>query len=337
MKIVFLFGGQGSQLPGMALDVRQEFPQTEKLFQTAFNVNPDLDKVLQSESEDINQTRFTQAAIALFGAAITQVLRENGIVANAAIGSSIGEYPALAALGVWSLTDMIEISSARGCLMTGRLNKRNAEGYTDGMHAILGLTEAEIAPLLKKYDQIWITNINDEKQVVVSGQVEQLLELGTELKQAGARRVVPLVVEGAFHTPIFAEEQKKLLNIIEQYPLIVPQKDFYFNRNARPLSDASISADEQKKNVQVWMSEQMISPVRFYECGEKLFTAKFDNVTEQSADIKTKADSTERFDLAIEISAKPVIAGMLRKNLKNIPTVQINSAEQLKKFLQTSN
>lgn len=315
MKKVFLFGGQGSQLPGMALDIRQEFPQTEELFQTAFNVNPDLEKVLQSGSEDINQTRFTQAAIALFGAATTHILSENGIAADAAIGSSIGEYPALAALGVWSLTDMIKIASARGSLMTERLNRRKAEGYSDGMHAVLGLTETTIAPLLKKYDQIWITNINDEHQVVISGQIEQLAELKAELKQAGARRIVPLAVEGAFHTPIFEEEQKELLNIIEQYPLTVSQKEFYFNRNAEPLYGTSISADQQKRNVQLWMSEQMISPVRFYECGEKLFT---DN----------------EFDLAIEISAKPVIAGMLRRKLKNIPTVQINSAEQLKEFLQ---
>ncbi|NLJ71170.1 MAG: ACP S-malonyltransferase [Clostridiaceae bacterium] len=318
MKIVFLFGGQGSQLPGMTLDIRQEFPQTEKLFQTTFNVNPDLEKVLQSESEDINQTRFTQSAIALFGAATTQVLSENGIAADAAIGSSIGEYPALAALGVWSLTDMIKIASARGSLMTERLIKRKAEGFTDGMHAVLGLTETEIAPLIEKYDQLWITNINDAKQVVISGATEQLAEISAELKQIGARRIVPLAVEGAFHTPIFAEEQKELLKIIEQYPLTVPQKEFYFNRNSGPLSDASVSDDEQKNNIQLWMSEQMISPVRFYECGEKLFT---DN----------------EFDLAIEISAKPVIAGMLRKNLKNIPTVQINSAEQLKEFLQTLN
>ncbi|HHT25330.1 MAG TPA: ACP S-malonyltransferase [Clostridiaceae bacterium] len=315
MKKVFLFGGQGSQLPGMALDIRQEFPQTEELFQTAFNVNPDLEKVLQSGSEDINQTRFTQAAIALFGAAMTYILSENGIAADAAIGSSIGEYPALAALGVWSLTDMIKIASARGSLMTERLNRRKAEGYSDGMHAVLGLTETTIAPLLKKYDQIWITNINDEHQVVISGQTEQLAELKAELKQAGARRIVPLAVEGAFHTPIFEEEQKELLNIIEQYPLTVLQKEFYFNRNAEPLYDTSISADQQQRNVQLRMSEQMISPVRFYECGEKLFT---DN----------------EFDLAIEISAKPVIAGMLRRKLKNIPTVQINSAEQLKEFLQ---
>ncbi|MGI6579520.1 MAG: ACP S-malonyltransferase [Saccharofermentanales bacterium] len=337
MKIVFLFGGQGSQLPGMALDVRQEFSQTEQLFQTAFSVNPDLEQVLHSESEDINQTGFTQTAIALFGAAIIQVLQENGIAADAAIGSSIGEYPALAGLGVWSLTDMIKIASARGSLMAERLSKRKAEGFSDGMHAVLGLTETIISPLLEKYDQLWITNINDEKQVVISGQIEQLVELESELKQAGARRIVPLAVEGAFHTPIFAAEQKELLQIIEQYPLSVPQKEFYFNRNAEPLSAIAISEDQQKKNIQLWMSEQMISPVRFYQCGEKLFAdqTKAEIAADETNGATDQAESSEQFDLAVEISAKPVIAGMLRKYLKNIPTVQINSAEQLKEFLQT--
>ncbi|HHU53497.1 MAG TPA: ACP S-malonyltransferase [Clostridiaceae bacterium] len=327
MKKVFLFGGQGSQLPGMTLDIRREFPQTEPLFQTAFNLNPELEGVLQSESEDINQTRFTQTAIALFSAAITQVLHENGIEADAAIGSSIGEYPALAALGVWTFSDMLRISYARGKLMAERLSKRKTEGFTDGMHAVLGLTETAITTLIEKYDQLWLTNINDERQVVISGQIEQLAEIDAELKQAGARRIVPLSVEGAFHTPIFEEEQKKLLNVIKQYPLAVSQKEFYFNRNAEPLFDASVSEVEQKNNIQLWMSEQMVAPVRFYQCGEKLFRDKTESKIE-------KSDSVEQFDLAVEISAKRVMAGMLRKHLKKIPTVQINSAEDLKEFLQ---
>lgn len=73
-----------------------------------------------------------------------------------------------------------------------------------------------------------------------------MAEISTELKQAGARRIVPLAVEGAFHTPIFAEEQKELLKIIEQYPLTVSQKEFYFNRNGKPLSDAFVSTHDQK-------------------------------------------------------------------------------------------
>jgi len=75
------------------------------------------------------------------------------------------------------------------------------------------------------------------------------------------------------------------------------------------------SPAEHKADVQLWMSEQMISPVGFYECGEKLF-----------------ADQAEPYDLAIEISAKSVMAGMLRKKIKNIETVQINNAQQLKSF-----
>ncbi len=316
MKTVFLFGGQGSQLPGMALDIRKEFPQTEELFQTAFEINPGFEQILVSKSEEINQTKYTQPAIALFGAAVTQVLRENGIEADAAIGSSIGEYPALAALDVWSLADMLQIASARGKLMTERLIKRRAEGFEDGMHAVLGLDEATIAPFVEKFDQLWITNINDAKQVVISGEVGQLAEIEPELKAAGARRIVPLAVEGAFHTPIFGEEQADLLQIIEQYSINIPQKQFYFNRNGKSLLNLADSPAEHKADVQLWMSEQMISPVGFYECGEKLF-----------------ADQAEPYDLAIEISAKSVMAGMLRKKIKNIETVQINNAQQLKEFL----
>lgn len=79
----------------------------------------------------------------------------------------------------------------------------------------------------------------------------------------------------------------------------------------------------------------MISPVKFYECGKKLFADIPDNITNPPVRVTDETGNVGKFDLAVEISAKSVIAGMLRNNLKNIPTVQINSAEQLKDFLYT--
>lgn len=313
MNIVFLFGGQGSQLPGMALDIRAKFPQTEKLFQMAFDQNPLLERILTNESSKIDQTKYTQPAIALFGAAVTMVLRENNFKANAAIGSSIGEYPALAAIDVWSPEDMIKIANERGRLMSERLEQRRVESYSDGMQAVLGLDEEAISSLIKKHKQVWITNINDAKQVVIGGQLEQLNQLEADLKTAGARRIVPLAVEGAFHTPIFQTKQAELLDIIKKYPLNISRKKFYFNRNGKTLSESGLSEKEKKEKMQLWMSEQMCKPVRFFECGEQLFN--------------------DSYDLVIEISAKPVLAGMLRKKIRNIETIQINNAEQLEDCL----
>ncbi|NLJ95198.1 MAG: ACP S-malonyltransferase [Clostridiaceae bacterium] len=325
MKTLFLFGGQGSQLPGMGLDLIKSFPETQYLFDYVAEQIPDLMDVLESESEDINLTKYTQPGIALFGAAMTEILKQHGLEPDAALGSSIGEFPALASLGVWSAIDMLDLAIKRGSLMAEKLKMRQTSGKEDGMSAIIGLDFSQVEAVLEsesEFENVWISNINTDRQIVLAGAKTELEELEPKLKEAGSRRIVPLKVEGAFHTPIFTKEAEQFRNVLDSKSAYIPvRKSIFLNRSATSLADLYEQEEDMtgtgKQTLSKVMAEQMCNPVEFYQCQQKTFE--------------------QEFDLVVEISAKPVLASLIHKELRKIKHVKLDSAKAVQEFLTEKN
>ena len=210
-KTVFMFPGQGAQYVGMAKDFYDAFECSREIFDKANEVlDIDVKKLCFEENDDINITEFTQAAMVTASVAILKKLEEMGLKADMAAGLSLGEYCALVAGDVMSFEDAVKVVRQRGILMQDTVPA--GEG---AMSAVLGMKKEEIEAVLADAEGIvTIANYNCPGQIVISGETQAVAKAGEMLKEAGAKRVLPLKVSGPFHSPMLEPAGKKLLDVL---------------------------------------------------------------------------------------------------------------------------
>jgi len=219
-KVAFLFPGQGAQYKGMGLDIYTQFASARQVFDRAdellgFSLSQ---LIFEGPEQDLLQTKNSQVAIFVTSMALLAVLRERhpDLLPLICAGLSLGEYTALCAAGKISFEDCLMLVRARGLFM-----QEASEKYPGGLSVVLGLdleqVEAAIAPFI---NSVWIANVNCPKQVVISGTHAALEKAAVALKEAGAKRVLPLEVSGAFHSGLMKEAQDKLMQKIHQVTLI---------------------------------------------------------------------------------------------------------------------
>ena len=200
-KIAFIYPGQGAQAIGMGKDFYEKSPLSRTIFDQASEaVNLDLKKLCFEENEALNQTEYTQIAMYTTECAILNVLQEKGIPYEAAAGLSLGEYAALTAAGALSFKDGCYVIRRRGIYMEQAV----PEGQ-GSMAAVLGLSAKQTEEVLKTSldtAKIGIANYNCPGQIVISGEKGEVERAAEVLKQAGAKRVMPLRVSGPFHSPL---------------------------------------------------------------------------------------------------------------------------------------
>ena len=200
MKLAFLYAGQGSQKVGMGKDLYEAYPTFRQVLDHA-PVDFDLKKLcFEGPEEQLGDTRFTQPSMVAFAVGVTALLREKGIVPEAAAGLSLGEYSALQAAGVFTPEQAIALAAFRGGVMADAV-----AGRPCGMAAILGM---EREPLQACCDAVGdqgvceIANYNCPGQLVIAGDQEAVDAACVLAKEKGARRCVPLKVSGPFHTSL---------------------------------------------------------------------------------------------------------------------------------------
>lgn len=251
----FIYPGQGSQAVGMGVAVADAFPEAADIFKRAsllagYDV---LALCADGPMEKLSRTLYTQPALFTVEAAITAVLRSRGLNPSAVAGHSLGEYGAWYASGAISFEDGFTLVSERGRLMDGA----DPEGRGT-MAAVIGPSEDDVRKACEEADGVVVVaNLNSPGQTVISGERAAVERAGVILKERGAKRVLPLTVSGAFHSPLMEAARDAFARAVGQVAIRDAAIPVYANVTASPVTDAG--------EIRKLMVEQLTSPVRWTE------------------------------------------------------------------------
>ena len=299
MNLAFLYAGQGSQHAGMGQDLYETYPQFRQILDDA-PVDFDLKKLCFEGPEDqLSQTRYTQPCMVAFAAGVTALLKERGIVPQAAAGLSLGEYSALQAAGVFTPREAIALAAFRGKAM-----EEAAQGMESAMYAVLNLDRNTLEEVCRKASEkgpVYLANYNCPGQIVIGGGREGAEEACRLALEAGARRCLPLKVSGPFHTPLMAPAGKALEEHFAGLSFGEMAFPVYFNCLGRP------------KTVEETIPQLLVRQVQ---------TSVYMEDT-----IRHMADAG--IDTIVEVGPGKALSGFVKKTAPHIRTIPVETAQQL--------
>ena len=211
-KIAFIFPGQGAQYTGMGRDFYENYNRAKEVFAIAGKVSGmSMEELIFRENENLDITKYTQVAMLTVELAILKVLEENGVTSSVNAGLSLGEYAALTASGGLSVRNALELVVKRGALM------QDAVPTGGAMTAVMGLDASLVEEICGQVEGIVsVANYNCPGQIVISGEEEAVQEAAGKMKEAGAKRCIPLKVSGPFHSKMLVEAGEKLAEELEK-------------------------------------------------------------------------------------------------------------------------
>jgi len=253
-----LFPGQGAQCIGMARDVYEAGGYARALFDEASEILKfDLPRlVFHGDEKQLARTENCQPAILVASLALLAALRERReVVMTGAAGLSLGEYTALVALESIDFGDAVRLVRRRGELM-----EKAAQGRESGMAAVLGLTAEEVERICSEASaqgmgMVTAANYNAPGQIAISGDRAALARACELAKAAGAQRVMPLAVTGAFHSALMEPAREGLKQALAEVMVRPPQARFVNNADAREINDPQEIKDS--------LVRQLVSAVRW--------------------------------------------------------------------------
>jgi len=248
----YVFPGQGAQYPGMGKDLYEKFPQAKEYFEKANEIlGFEITKVMfEGTEEDLKQTKITQPAIFLHSVILSYCMED--FKPDMVAGHSLGEFSALAAAKALEFEDALRLVLTRALAMQKACDLRPST-----MAAVLGLEDEVIEKVLHQItdDIVVAANYNSSGQVVISGTVTGIEKATALLKEAGAKRVLPLKVGGAFHSPLMEPARVELADQIKKTPFKKPICPIYQNVTGLSYTDP----EQIKENLIL----QLTSPVRW--------------------------------------------------------------------------
>lgn len=260
MPYAVLFPGQGSQFVGMGADLFESRgdllgKRTDDI--VGFNLKA---VCLSGPESELTRTEHAQPALFSLSYALWEELSPLVPPPAAAAGHSLGEYTALAAAGVFDYNTALSVVAARGRAMAAA-----ADAAPSTMAAVIGADSETLEGICSERrdsgGELWVANINSPGQVVVAGSVEDVGWLEAEGRSLGLRRVVPLSVAGAFHSPFMAPAADSLRQALEPVAPGEGTFDVYSNTTARPVATNDVIEA---------LVAQVVSPVRFSESLEAM-------------------------------------------------------------------
>jgi [acyl-carrier-protein] S-malonyltransferase len=304
---VLVFPGQGAQKVGMGRDLADRYPEARRVFEEVDDaLGASLSRLMwEGPEEQLTLTHNAQPAILAHSAAALAVAQPAlGNVALAA-GHSLGEYTAYIAAGSLGVADAARLVRRRGELML-----EAGKARPGAMSAVLGLETDAVAICCAEASGadgvVVAANLNAPDQTVISGDPEAVAAAGEGCKAAGARRVLPLKVSGAFHSPLMAPAVPGLREALDQVAFAAPSFPVVANATAAPVGTA--------EEARALLVDQLTAPVRWVECME---TA-------------SRLHPDARF---LELGPGTVLAGLLKRIVAGKAATSIGTADEMEKFL----
>ena len=282
MKTAYVFPGQGSQFTGMARDLYESNPAARQMLERAneilgFRIT---DIMFEGSAEELKQTRVTQPAIFLHSVVLAACMPD--FKPDMVAGHSLGEFSALVAAGAMDFEDGLRLVSIRAQAM-----QKACELNPGAMAAVLALPAETIENICAQTQGIVVAaNYNCEGQIVISGEKAAVDAACLRLKEAGARRALPLPVGGAFHSPLMEPARAELAEGIAAARISVPVCPIYQNVSASPSTDPQV--------IKANLLTQLTSPVRWTQSVQNML-----------------ADGASRF---IELGPGKVLQGLIAKS-----------------------
>lgn len=275
-KIAFIFPGQGAQTTGMGLDLFENFNAAKAVFDRADAVlNKKVSKIcFEGPDEVLKQTVNTQSCLLTVSISALEALKEvsNGAIKpDYALGHSLGEYSALYTAGVMDLDTTLKAIQKRADLMQMACES-SKQG---GMSAILGLSEEKIKEALKEASSkglVSVANYNEPNQIVITGEIDAVNYANELIKEAGAKRVVPLAVSGGFHSKLMESATEGFKDFVASLELNDAKIPVVTNVDA----ELTTKADDFRRK----MPEQISSSVYWTQSIQKLLTLGVDTFIE---------------------------------------------------------
>ncbi len=296
--MVLFFPGQGTQFTGMGEHLCSLYPSSKEIYTTASEIlGFDIIELSKNEAE-LTDTKNAQPAILIYQHVLTELLKSKISEPAAAAGHSLGEFSALLAAEMLDFKDALKLVRKRGELMSSAdPDKKGA------MAVVLGLDDDAVIRICKEISEtkyVEPVNFNTPGQIVISGLKEGIELASPKLLEAGAKRVMPLAVSGAFHSKLMdgaAEEFKKYLDALE------------FKAPKFPIVSNVTAEFYDEKNVKELLYLQMKSPVQWVKSIEFL--------------------SAKGYDKGIEVSNASILQGMIKKINKDFVVENVSSIVEL--------
>ena len=268
----FVFPGQGAQFVGMGKDLYESNALAKELFDKAdeilgFKIT---DIMFAGTDEQLKETKVTQPAVFLHSVIQALCLGE-AFNPDMAAGHSLGEFSALVASGALSFEDGLKLVAARANAM-----QKACEENPGTMAAIIGLSDEKVeevcASVSTDNNIVVAANYNCPGQLVISGNIDAVNKACEKMKEAGAKRALPLKVGGAFHSPLMQPAKDELQAAIEKTTFKMPKCPVYQNVDAKAHTDAT----EIKSN----LIAQLTSSVRWTASVQAMIAAGANDFTE---------------------------------------------------------
>ena len=300
-KIAFMFPGQGAQKAGMGKDFYEQSEMARQVIDSASELlGIDMKELCFEENDRLDQTEYTQAALVTVCMAMEHVLRERGLKADVTAGLSLGEYCAIASAGGMSTEDAITTVRKRGILMQNAV-----PGGKGSMAAVLGLTGDVIENVIEGIDGVSIANYNCPGQIVITGWKESVEKASEALKEAGAKRVLPLNVSGPFHSPMLKEAGEELGKVLENVKVTPLEISYVTNVTAEYVKDI--------EDTKALLAKQVASSVRWQQSVENMIA--------------------QGVDTFVEIGPGKTLAGFMRKISRDVKVYNVGTWEDVDKVV----